>query len=61
MIIYDSRLDEVITPTKKPSRLGVVVKIANEVSKSTTLTLLNICLFAKWRIQNVGYHYRSLD
>ena len=32
MIIYDSRLDEVIIPLK-PSRLGVVVKIANKVSK----------------------------
>ena len=35
MIIYDLRLDEMIKPTKKPSRLGVVVKISNEVSKRT--------------------------
>ena len=33
MIIYDLRLDEMITPPKL-SRLGVVMKIANEVSKN---------------------------
>ena len=53
MIIHDSRLDEVITLTKKPSRLGVVVKIANEVSKKyiTSRKSTQLCGLTGVRLQ----------
>ena len=47
MIIYDSRLDEMITPTKNPSRLGIVVKIANEVSKETSTHVIHTAVWSR--------------
>ena len=62
MIIYDLRLDEMIKPTKKPSRLGVVVKIANEVSKNnrTSLLHINVTLDLCISYPTIG-HYKEAD